>query len=358
MQLNDTELAELIRFGGMAPSGGNAQPWQVLVRPDSLELALHPKRTGSLLDVGHLASVFSTGSFLENVCLAASAMGLTHRVKVHEFRGPSDTIATISFLERTEPTEKDPLYEQIPRRHTNRQLHHGPAIPQATIEALGNAIGPWPLVRLCAVSSATEKQTAAALLGKGQALIIQHHVLFGEMMRELRWTRQEAERTRDGVAISTLELPTAAVLLLRALRGCPPLRKLLPRGALEKMLDASVLGCSHLCVLASREPFSTDALVHAGRALQRLWLKATALQLAIQPIATLPFLLLRLHRFGGAGLSASEARELDALGAGLKALHSLGEEEFPVLIFRLSSPVAAASDRALRLPYQSLYSRE
>jgi nitroreductase len=352
---NDAEIDALIRLGGMAPSGGNMQAWRVLVRADCLELSLRAERAGSFLDVAHRASVFSLGSFIENVCLAASWMGLDHQVEIHEFRAASDQIATIRYLRRAEDMEKDSLYEQIPRRHTNRHLHQGRALSEETISALRESIQQRPLVRLCTISSATEKQTAAGILGKGNVLLIQHQVLFSQMMSEIRWNRNDAERSGDGVAISTLELPSPAVLLLRTLRRYPPLRRLLPRRALEKMPEPAVMGCSHLCVLALRGALSTEGFVNAGRAVQRLWLKATALQLAVQPLATLPFLVLRVQEFDAAGLSGSEARQLRMLGAELKDLYALGEDEFPLFVFRLSSPAASASDRSLRLPHRSLY---
>ncbi|MEY2934809.1 MAG: hypothetical protein RL033_5558, partial [Pseudomonadota bacterium] len=80
MQLKDTEIEALIRLGGMAPSGGNTQPWQVSARSDHLELSLHPDRVGSFLDLGFRGSLFSVGSFIENVCVASAAMGLAHQV--------------------------------------------------------------------------------------------------------------------------------------------------------------------------------------------------------------------------------------------------------------------------------------
>jgi nitroreductase len=357
MRPNDTEIDDLIRLAGTAPSGGNTQPWKVRVRSDALELSLQPERAGSFLDVGHRGSVFSVGSFIENLCLASSWMGLAHQLEIHEFRGPTDPIATLRYLPNAEPPERDLLYEQITRRHTNRHLHKGPVLPDESLEAMRSSIRRWPLVRLIAMSELVEKKKAAALLGRGNVLLLQHPVLFSQMMHELRWSQDEASRSRDGVAISTLELPKAAVLLLRTLRKYPPLRKLLPRGALEKMPEPAVMGCSHLCVVSVRGALSTESLVNAGRALQRVWLQATALQLAVQPLATLPFLVLRAQKFDAAGLSASDTRELLALGAGLSALCSLDEDEFPLFIFRLSSPALAASDRALRLPHQSLYTR-
>jgi nitroreductase len=355
MQLKDAEIEELIRLGGLAPSGGNTQPWQVSAHSDHLLLSLAPDRVGSFLDLGFRGSVFSVGSFIENVCLASTAMGLSHQVQVHEFRNLPDPVATIRYHGRTKP-EQSPLFDQIGQRHTNRHLHRGPALPQASIDALRDSMRRWPETQLGALSELADKKRVAAILGKGNALLLRHPTTFGQMMTELRWSRAEADRTRDGVAISTLELPQSAVVLLHVLRRFPALRMLLPQGALEKMPEPAVLGSSHVCALSVRGELSTEALVNAGRALQRLWLTAASMRLSVQPLATLPFLVLRARQ-GGEGLADSETRQLLSLGADLGAAYSLQQDEFPLFIFRLASPAAAATDRALRLPPGALHHR-
>ena len=143
MQLSETEVDEIVRLGGMAPSGGNSQPWHVRAAADRLDVSLSAERIGTFLDVGYKGSVFSIGSFIENATLASTAMGLTHQVEVHEFRSVSDRVATIQYLQRGGAEKRDPLFEQITRRHTNRHLHHGPLLPQASIDALVQTIEHW-----------------------------------------------------------------------------------------------------------------------------------------------------------------------------------------------------------------------
>lgn len=352
-QPSEAEMDEFVRQGGMAPSGGNAQPWRVALKPGALELHLEPGRTGSFLDVEGTASRFAAGCFIENVCLAAAAGGWRADVAASPEGNPSEALVTLRFS-RSDPAPRDPLVDQIPRRHTNRRLHEGPPIEPLVIEQLRQALGQHDEVRLVAVTDPAKKREAAAHLGVGEAILLQHSQLFSDMLSELRWTRVEAERTRDGVALSTLELPAAAVGLLHALRKWPGLRRLLPRPALKKMPEPLLLGSSHLCVVPLRGAPSTQALIGAGRAVQRVWLRATELGLAVQPLAALPFMLLRATHFGGAGFSPEECRELQDAGAGLQVLLGLSADELPLFIFRLSR-AAAASDRALRLPHRQLY---
>ena len=353
IKLTYTEIAKLCKAGGMAPSGGNVQPWKVLAHSSSLTLSLHPKRTGGFLDIEHYASKFSLGSFIENVSLTSTELGLAHKIVIED---RDDSIATIQYLQRLDVLEKDPLYQQIPNRHTNRQLHHGDCFPDETVDELRTSIQKWPFARLTALSDKQQKKNTASILGKGDALRIKHDPMFFDMMSEIRWDQEEAIRSRDGVAISTLELPKQAILMLQLLHKYSWLRKFIPSPAFEKISTPSVMESSHMCVLSLRHELSTENLINAGRAVQRLWLKATEMGVSFQPMTALPFMLIRTLLFSGSGFNTAENDKLTMLGQQLTALYSLDKDEFPLFIFRIARPVAPASDIALRLPPNSIYS--
>ena len=355
MLLRKNEIEHLVRLAGTAPSGGNVQPWKVVAHASALEMYVHPTRGSGLLDVGHYASIFSLGSFLENLSLASAQLGLAHEVKIHPFEGLLKPVVTVSYWERqSPPAAEDPLYAAILQRHTNRRPHTGEPLPEARIQDLRASIRELPFVGLSAFSERARKQRAASILGKTDALRMRHSSLFPEMMSELRWDAEEARRSADGIALSTLELPAGAVSFLRALRRYPRLRYLVPRPLFEKMSAPLVMGCSHLCSLVVRGDLSTEKLVLAGRASQRIWLAACSLGLAVQPMTVLPFLLIRAREFGGEGLSLATKHRVLLLGKALQELFAVEQNEFPLFVFRLSR-ASAASDRSLRLPPATLY---
>jgi hypothetical protein len=355
MTPSEIQLDEWVRLGGMAPSGGNSQPWRVALVSGSLELRLDPTRASSFLDVAHTASIFATGCFTENVCLAAAVDGWSVDVTVHELDDVAQPLATLRFR-RALDARRDSLYDQIASRRTNRRWHEGPALSDAVIERLRTALGTSANTRISTLTELAQKRHAAAQLGKADAILIRHSQLFRGILSELRWTQAEAVEKHDGVAISTLEMPPAVVKLLRVLRAVPALRRLLPMSALEKMAELPLLNCSHLCLMSVRGELSSTALVASGRAAQRLWLMATKLGLSLQPLAALSFLLLRVTRFGGVGLSRQQCRELQLAADELRGLFALNVDEFPLFPFRLSR-TAPASDRALRLQHHRLYLR-
>jgi hypothetical protein len=355
VQITEEEVDELVKMGGLAPSGGNVQAWKVVAFPDRLELSLDPRNARTFLDVAQTASLFSLGSFLENVCLTADALGLRYEPEIRELKTLNDPVVILRFVGRKPaPSLQDPLFGEIPRRHTNRRLHVGSPLEDSVLDDLRSALTSESTARLRATSDVGAKTKAAAVLGQADALRMRHSTMFRDMMSEIRWDQQQAERTGDGVAISTLELPAPVIVLMKLLRTFPALHRALPRGPLEKAAAPSVLGCSHLCLLSMQGPPTGERLIAAGRALERLWLKASLLSLSVQPMTVLTFMLLRARFHGAAGLEPNETQTLLELGRELDRLFGLGEGELPIFLFRLSRS-EAASDKALRRPHSSIY---
>jgi hypothetical protein len=162
VEINDVEVDELVKMGGLAPSGGNVQAWKVIAYPDRLEFCLDPERAQTFLDVAQTASLFSLGSFIENVCLTADALGLSYDLDVHERGAIGEPVASLRPLaRRPAPVEREPLVAEIPRRYTNRRLHVGAPLEQGVLVELGSVIAAWPTVTLRAASDVpTKKQVA------------------------------------------------------------------------------------------------------------------------------------------------------------------------------------------------------
>ena len=88
-----------------------------------------------------------------------------------------------------------------------------------------------------------------------------------------------------------------------------------------------------------------------GRALQRMWLAATRLGLALQPWTGLPYLFARVERGGGAGLSESEISELRRLRDRYRRVFDVSAGTAEVLLFRIGR-AAAPTAISLRRPLE------
>lgn len=355
-RLTPEELRRLVEAGGMAPSGGNVQPWRVSATEDTLAVGFDLPRATSFLDVGRLASVLALGAFVENVAIAAASLGLRFALELGDMVGDDAPLARLRFGGRRDPAEvwPHPLYPFIPERVTNRHLHEGPVLDARTIDAITAAARePEGRCRCVALGTDEARREAARLLGATDVLRMFHREMHEQMFAELRWTPEETAATRDGIDVATLELPPEAVTQLGALRSYDLVVRAVPPEAIAGMAQQAIMGSSHVGCLAVSLSGGTPlrrGLFMAGQALARLWLTAARLGAALQPWSVLPFLVLRVRHFGGSGFSASQVSEIERLGRELEQLCGLGDGEVPIFVFRLAH-APAPSARALRLPW-------
>lgn len=104
LQVND--IVEIIKKSGMAPSQYNRQPWKFSfdVESGSLSCKRNSEVVLSKLDPYRYYELFSIGSAVENLCLAAR-----HDYKVKEdltwlqtTESPKETVCTLTFKAMTE----------------------------------------------------------------------------------------------------------------------------------------------------------------------------------------------------------------------------------------------------------------
>jgi hypothetical protein len=172
-----------------------------------------------------------------------------------------------------------------------------------------------------------------------------------EMMHEIRWSAGEALQTRDGLDVASLELTPTDLAGLRLVSSWSLMRVAGALGGGEglarptrKVVDAaSAIGLVTVGGTTPRDYF------RGGRAVQRVWLTATSLGLAFQPITALLYVLARLVRGGGEGLTEREIDELRALRRRFATVLALDDGRAEVMSFRLAL-AEPPSARSLRRP--------
>jgi hypothetical protein len=235
-------------------------------------------------------------------------------------------------------------------RATNRRL--GPRVPLRAEEIAGlrSAVAD-PDVGLQILTDAEALDTAGRVLGTGDRLRFFSDRLHREMMKEIRWTPEEARRTGDGIDIATLEMRDVDEAGLRLLSSWPVvrfLRSLGMGGALEDLSRRAVEAASAVALLTGAGTAPVDYF-NGGRAMERMWLAATAMGLAVQPMSSLPYLFARLER--GAGFEATERAALEGLRARYARLFRVGPRVGELLLFRVSRAEPPTA-RSLRRPVE------
>jgi hypothetical protein len=240
-------------------------------------------------------------------------------------------------------------FPQIGLRMTNRQLSERLPLNPQELAAL-QAVAQDPQADLQLRTAHADMEEAAHILGAGDRIRYLCRELHHEAMSEIRWTAVDTQRTRVGIDIVTLELSekdAAAmrllarpdiVALLRQQEGSAALEQ----GAQKSIASASAIG---LISVAGNDP---AAFVQGGRVVQRVWLAATALGLAFQPMTVLLYMFEMLHDGSAAIFTPRERAELLTLKTRIG--HLFGPPRgSDLMLFRLArAPEPTA--RALRLP--------
>lgn len=347
------QLRAAMEAAVLAPSGGNAQAWHLHYQDDELWIRVDRARSQTLLDQRGRASLLSIGAMVENATLRAAAMG--HGVTVR-WLPQLDVAAHLRFdASATQAVEDDlRLEQQIALRVTNRRLGKRVAVTPSQQLALTHAAAQRGAT-LDLLTEASALAEMGAVLGAADHLRALCPALHRDLIGELRWTAEEAEHSRDGIDLRTLELPAAqqvalrvgarpdVVALVRSAHGGQALQD----GARQSINAAGAVG------LLGVEADDDASWLATGRALQRVWLAATAEGLALQPMSSLLFMLAMLEGPDASAFNDDERQRLLTLRRRLEAL-------FPGrpsrgFLFRLSTALAPTA-RSLRLPLEAVAS--
>ena len=354
--LDAATLADLLAAAALAPSGGNEQPWRWVAHGRSLSVLIDPRFGDVLLNFRDMARRLALGAAAENIVLRAHQLGL--RVKLLPGDEDSRAVAELRFFPGFRrlstawslgPPNTTPSPRRFVRRHTNRRVTSSAPLPAGAATALHDAVSSLPGCHLHLFEEARAVAEVADIVARAERLRMLHPTGHRDLVREVRWTPEEARATRDGIDLPTLELTASERAGMRMLRE-PAVARLLRewhRGrALEKLSRKAILAASAVALVTAPGARPRDHFT-AGRAIQRAWLTATKLALAIQPHTSALYLFARAFGGGQSAFDAEALEELTALKA--RADAALGAHDNAVFLFRVF-PACEAPARSLRRP--------
>jgi len=338
-------LRKIIEAGTRAPSGDNCQPWRFQAGRDSIDLFNVPAQDNSLYNYRQRASLIALGACLENMLIAAADLGL--EAQVGYFPEPDDKqhVARVTLSRGTNLSEI--LYPSIAERTSNRKNFSGGALAPEQALALEASAGKVPGATLLLHQDAQKISEAADLVACSDRLAFENPSLHGFLFDHLRWTPEQAEDSRDGMDILTLELAPQDKLFFPLLKHFNFVRlaqrfgatRLIAANARKLMLSASATG------LISIASSSDTSWLSAGRLLKRVWLEATRIGLSFHLMTGTTLLLQRVREGDVTGLSKSNLELLNKADALLSKL--AGGAAVTALLFRVGF-CSPPSGRSLR----------
>ena len=320
-------LLNIARSGVLAPSADNQHVFRIEVGETSINLWPTHEFTATTERHRRVLGLLSLGAVVENMRLRAGEFGLGTSANwfLSDSTGP---IVQLNF-QAPLPEPADELATAIPKRHTNRRMYHGPGLTEGETALLGISVAPVQGVRLIWLQGDARRR-ALGLIWRAESERFLRQRLHQELFSAIRFDLSWHETAEFALPPGALEIEAPMRPLFKALRHWALMRPLTWLGVHRLIgLRAGWLPCWQapaLGLLATSLPTDQGA-VAVGAAFERLWLRATLLNLALQPLAAATVLPLQSTSDCGA---SDELRTALAMG-----WQALAPGVTPLMVFRM-----------------------
>lgn len=333
-------ITALVKDATQAPSGGNMQSWIWDWSNRQLFLLLDADRTVKLVDYQALGTLSGLGAAAESLVLSAHEKGLYVKITPFPSADFPEWVATFEFFETPQPgCEKhdyDDLYALLPVRQCNRtkatETISTEKLEQIRSFAAGAA--PFNLVLLTDKAKIGQLGTIAGTIDRLRFTQKAYH---SELVKEIRWTPEEAARTKDGIDLDLIDLKASEKVGFELAKQWPLMEivaSLKGGRAIEKMTRELLETDSAIGLITTPE-ISPLAYFNGGRYYQRLWLYCTKIGLDWHPIPATLYAFLRLNHEKNSAIPEPMRAELMPLSQQFQTLFSTTPETGCVLLMRL-----------------------
>jgi nitroreductase len=261
----DERARFLLRYAVLAPSSHNAQPWRFDVDGDEVVVTAEESRWLAAADPDERELLLSVGCAVENLRVAAERFGFDPRVAYHDDRGTAGATVTLVPADEGEAAGRPtPLFDAITDRRTSHAPFDGRTLDATTLERLRAAVvGADVGLRL--VDDPDRRRAVAELQAEADRLLMDDP----DYRKELgRWIGRGTLGTswllaRVGQAVVThLDL-----------------------GDREAAKNSALVESAPVVAVLTTDADEPQARIEAGRAFERVALRAAAEGVAVHPMS-------------------------------------------------------------------------
>ncbi|MGO9446835.1 MAG: hypothetical protein ACLPXB_18965 [Thiobacillaceae bacterium] len=280
------EVRFILESGISAPSADNHHPLRFEVTADGLRLWYSEQQLPEPGSYKRVIALLSLGAVLENLAIAASRFGIGAEAQAFPDLMRPRLVSQVIW--QSARVKEDPLWAEIPRRHTNRTVFfHGPSMSREAQSTLARAAIPDSGCDVVWVDEPRLKAHVFRLMRLAEGARFRTPRLHAELFSTIHFEAGWQQSCEEG-------LPPGALGIERPLRPAFALLRHWPLMRLFNLLGAfRLLGWRAAdlpCRLAPHVGLITvdtvddKTIVAAGRAFQRIWLGTTQLGMALQPM--------------------------------------------------------------------------
>ncbi len=352
-------ISSMVAAAAAAPSTGNDQPWKWYYKKGTLFLFHDEFRSHSFGDFQKTASFITFGAAYENLYIHALSLGIEPYYSFFPDKSSEKLVAAIRFRKLNPNPLSDllkPLDQAIFKRHTNRIIAPKAEISGDIYSRLATLAESIPGAKVRFFTDENDIRSMARIIGACDRMRLLHpegHYDF--VHREMRWTPEDAEKTLTGIDIRTLELGNslmAAMGVIKSEKVIDAVKQFGGGNALGMLAMRTLSTASALCMI-SIPGYELKNFFEGGRSMERFWLEATNLNLAIHPVISPLYLFSRILHGDGEGLDEKNIKELQYLREAFNKIAGTGNNDAEVFLTKIAiakEPVL----KAHRLPVKDI----
>ena len=274
----------MVRAAVLAANPHNSQPWRFRVTATSVDLFADHTRNIGAIDPYLREMHVGLGCALENLLLSAPASGFGHELVL--LPTPSDPahVASVQLAPQTLPVS--PLYDAIPRRHTNRGAYDKRPVSTSLLEEMQTFGSDLPLVTVKWIASPDARRQFGELIVEATQAIIADPEQSRDSAAWFRGNWQEIQQRCDGLTVDAQALPG---WLRVAAKVLPPASQAQADDIwLNATRDVQVATAAAFGIILARDAGDNANRIQGGRLWQRMQLHGVTRGVAMQPLNQLP----------------------------------------------------------------------
>jgi hypothetical protein len=285
------------------------------------------------LDFEERGAYVAHGALIENILISAPHYGYAVTVGLFPDVRDADLVAYLDFTERE--AYDDPLYHAIPLRATNHHPFQEGPLRREVERAIVSSVEGVPSVRLALLTSREDREAVGRIASRVEVVILEDESITESFFSGMVWTTREEKTKKSGFFVKSLEFNPIQMGVFR-LASNPHIMRVFRKIGIPQFIahqDARLYATGSVAGGILVPDDSKESYLMAGRALERVWLTATAEGLAFQPLVGTCFVAYK-SEVGKVVLPDARARDMHRAFTETKRLLRT-EAEIPVLLFRI-----------------------
>lgn len=286
------DIKKILEIAVHSPSGENAQPWKFKIQDNKIYIFNIPERDVSLYNYKQRGSLVAHGALIENVVITSSAYGYEAEVSLLPDMENPNLVAVVSLSKSA--LSADLLCPYVVKRCTNRKPYKTKLLSEEQISELAGVAEKGSEVLF--VNDRKKIEALADAGSVNERVMFNNQFLHAFFFSHINWTEEEDKAKSLGFYIKTLELPLPAQIGLKVFKHWF-LMKFLNKAGLSEAIgkgNAKVYTASSAMGAVVVEGDTPEDFIAAGRAMQKVWLKATKMNLSVQPLTGVLFFMQRI----------------------------------------------------------------